>query len=97
MSNDAVRISGGGYSVVSRGVVLARLPLPIAGLMTAAPVNDVLEIQQALLDALYYLGAKRDSDPLIALSFMALPVIPAVKLTDEGLFDAVNFKFIKYN
>lgn len=88
---------GGGYSVVSRGVVLARLPLPIAGLMTAAPVNDVLEIQQALLDALYSLGAKRDSDPLIALSFMALPVIPAVKLTDEGLFDAVNFKFIKYN
>lgn len=97
MATESLRDCGGGYSVVSRGVVLARLPLPIAGLMTAAPVNDVLEIQQALLDALYSLGAKRDSDPLIALSFMALPVIPAVKLTDEGLFDAVNFKFIKYN
>lgn len=97
MAIESLRDCGGGYSVVSCGVVLARLPLPIAGLMTAAPVNDVLEIQQALLDALYSLGAKRDSDPLIALSFMALPVIPAVKLTDEGLFDAVNFKFIKYN
>lgn len=97
MAIESLRDCGGGYSVVSRGVVLARLPLPIAGLMTAAPVNDVLEIQQALLDALYSLGAKQDSDPLIALSFMALPVIPAVKLTDEGLFDAVNFKFIKYN
>ncbi len=97
MAIESLRDCGGGYSVVSRGVVLARLPLPIAGLMTAAPVNDVLEIQQALLDALYSLGAKRDSDPLIALSFMALPVIPAVKLTDEGLFDAANFKFIKYN
>ena len=97
MAIESLRDCGGGYSVVSRGVVLASLPLPIAGLMTAAPVNDVLEIQQALLDALYSLGAKRDSDPLIALSFMALPVIPAVKLTDEGLFDAVNFKFIKYN
>jgi adenine deaminase len=97
MAIESLRDCGGGYSVVSRGGVLARLPLPIAGLMTAAPVNDVLEIQQALLDALYSLGAKRDSDPLIALSFMALPVIPAVKLTDEGLFDAVNFKFIKYN
>ncbi len=97
MAIESLRECGGGYSVVSRGVVLARLSLPIAGLMTAAPVNDVLEIQQALLDALYSLGAKRDSDPLIALSFMALPVIPAVKLTDEGLFDAVNFKFIKYN
>ena len=97
MAIESLRDCGGGYSVVSRGVVLARLPLPIAGLMTAAPVNDVLEIQQALRDARYSLGAKRDSDPLIALSFMALPVIPAVKLTDEGLFDAVNFKFIKYN
>ena len=97
MAIESLRDCGGGYSVVSRGGVLARLPLPIAGLMTAAPVNDVLEIQQALLDALYSLGAKQDSDPLIALSFMALPVIPAVKLTDEGLFDAVNFKFIKYN
>lgn len=97
MAIESLRECGGGYSVVSRGVVLARLPLPIAGLMTAAPVNGVLEIQQALLDALYSLGAKRDSDPLIALSFMALPVIPAVKLTDEGLFDAVNFEFIKYN
>ena len=97
MAIESLRNCGGGYSVVSRGVVLARLPLPIAGLMTDAPVNEVLEIQQALLEALYSLGAKRDSDPLIALSFMALPVIPAVKLTDEGLFDAVNFKFIKYN
>lgn len=97
MAIESLRDCGGGYSVVSRGVVLARLPLPIAGLMTDAPVNEVLEIQQALLEALYSLGAKRDSDPLIALSFMALPVIPAVKLTDEGLFDAVNFKFIKYN
>ena len=97
MAIESLRDCGGGYSVVSRGGGLARLPLPIAGLMTAAPVNGVLEIQQALLDALYSLGAKRDSDPLIALSFMALPVIPAVKLTDEGLFDAVNFKFIKYN
>ena len=74
---------------------------PRGGACKAAAANsrayDVLEIQQALLDALYSLGAKRDSDPLIALSFMALPVIPAVKLTDEGLFDAVNFKFIKYN
>lgn len=97
MAIESLRECGGGYSVVSRGVVLSRLPLPIAGLMTAAPVNDVLEIQQALLEALYSLGATRESDPLIALSFMALPVIPAVKLTDEGLFDAVNFKFIKYN
>lgn len=97
MAIESLKECGGGFSVVSGGVVLARLPLPIGGLMTDAPVGEVLEIQQALLDALQSLGVTRESDPLIALSFMALPVIPAVKLTDEGLFDAVNFKFIKYN
>lgn len=84
MAIESLRDCGGGYSVVSRGVVLARLPLPIAGLMTAAPVNDVLEIQQALLDALYSLGAKRDSDPLIALSFMALPLYRPLSLRTRG-------------
>lgn len=97
MAIESLRDCGGGYSVVSRGVVLARLPLPIAGLMSNAPVNEVLELQQALLDAAYSLGTKRDNDPLTALSFMALPVIPAAKMTDEGLFDTINFRFIKYS
>jgi adenine deaminase len=94
---DSLRACGGGYCVVSRGVVLARLPLPIAGLMTDAPVDSVLEKQQALLDAAYSLGAKRGSDPLIALSFLALPVIPDARLTDEGLFDVTKMQFIKYS
>ena len=97
MAIEALSECGGGYCVVSRGVVLARLPLPIAGLMSNAPVNEVLELQQALLDAAYSLGTKRDNDPLTALSFMALPVIPAAKMTDEGLFDTINFRFIKYS
>ncbi len=86
---------GGGYSVVSRGVVLARLPLPIAGLITNAPVEQVLSIQRALLDAAASIGAGGESDPLITLSFLALPVIPAARLTDIGLFDAEKFQFIK--
>lgn len=95
MAIDALRSCGGGYCVVSRGVVLARLPLPIAGLMTSAPVDGVLEVQQALLDAAHSLGAKKDSDPLIALSFLALPVIPDARLTDEGLFDVTKMEFVK--
>ena len=94
MAIESLRECGGGYSVVSRGVVLARLPLPIAGLMTAAPVNDVLEIQQALLDALYSLGAKQDSDPLIALSFMALPVIPKLRITTRGVIDVDTQQYV---
>ncbi|HOG01946.1 MAG: Adenine deaminase [Firmicutes bacterium ADurb.Bin248] len=87
---------GGGYCVVSRGVVLSRLPLPIAGLMTDAPVDSVLEIQRALLEAAHFLGAKQDSDPLIALSFLALPVIPEARLTDRGLFDVTKMRFVPY-
>ncbi|HOS19444.1 MAG TPA: adenine deaminase C-terminal domain-containing protein, partial [Clostridia bacterium] len=85
-----------GYCVVSRGVVLSRLPLPIAGLMTDAPVDSVLEIQRALLEAAHFLGAKQDSDPLIALSFLALPVIPEARLTDRGLFDVTKMRFVPY-
>ncbi|MCE5236789.1 MAG: adenine deaminase [Clostridiaceae bacterium] len=94
MAADSLRDCGGGYSVVSRGVVIARLPLPVAGLMTDAPIDGVVERQRALLDAAYSLGAKKGSDPLIALSFLALPVIPEVRLTDKGLFDVAKMKFI---
>ncbi len=86
---------GGGFCVVSKGIVLARLPLPIGGIITDAPVGQVLEIQRALLDAAASLGACGQSDPLVTLSFLALPVIPAIRLTDEGLFDAENFTFIQ--
>lgn len=96
MAIEALRECGGGYCVVSRGIVLARLPLPIAGLMTDAPVEDVLARQQALLEAAKSLGADERTDPLIALSFLALPVIPAVRLTDEGLFDVTKMEFIRF-
>ena len=72
MAIESLRECGGGYCVVSRGIVLARLPLPIAGLMTEAPVEDVLARQRALLDAAKSLGADERTDPLIALSFLAL-------------------------
>lgn len=96
MAIEALRECGGGYCVVSRGIVLARLPLPIAGIMSDAPVEDVLARQQALLEAAKSLGVDERTDPLIALSFLALPVIPAVRLTDEGLFDVTKMEFIRF-
>lgn len=91
---DSLTECGGGFAVVSGGVVLVRLPLPIAGLMTDAPPETVLLKQRALLDAAYSLGVDRRIDPLITLSFLALPVIPEVRLTDKGLFDVVQSRFI---
>lgn len=91
---EALKECGGGYCVVSRGIVLARLPLPIAGLMSDAPIEDVLERQQALLNAAASIGCRGQSDPLVTLSFLALPVIPDIRLTDEGLFDVTTMSFI---
>lgn len=86
---------GGGYALASGGVVIARLPLPIAGLMSDASAARVSECQRALLDALSSMGLAESFDPLIALSFLALPVIPAARVTDMGMFDALNMRFIK--
>lgn len=94
---DALESCGGGYVVVSNGQVLARLPLPIAGLMSDAPLETILHTQQELLEAAASIGIVSDSDPFITLSFVALPVIPDVRLTDMGLFDVTKMAFINEN
>ena len=76
---------GGGQCVVQNGKVLADLPLPIAGLMSARPAADVATRIRALNAAARQTGCTL-SDPFATLSFLALPVIPALKLTDQGLF-----------
>lgn len=83
---------GGGYTAVSGGKVLALLELPVAGLMTNAPIHQTLQKQKDLLRAAYGLGLT--SEPFIRLSFLALPVIPEVRVTDMGVFDVIHSKFI---
>ncbi len=82
--------SGGGQCVVSKGNVLALLPLPIAGLMSDAPPEVVIEQQQEVLQASRSLGCPLD-DPFMPLSFLPLTVIPKLKLSDLGLVDVDQF------
>jgi len=91
---ETLKNCGGGFTVVSHGEVKALLELPVAGLMSDAPVETVLEKQRALLDAAHALGADDACDPLVLLSFLALPVIPEVRLTDCGLFDVRTMSFL---
>lgn len=84
---------GGGLAVVHKGTVRATLPLPIAGLMSDAPVDDVLLGLQSVNYALSALDKALDN-PFAALSFLALPVIPALKLTDKGLVDVEKFDHV---
>lgn len=85
---------GGGYAVVRDGKVLALLELPVAGLMTAAPICETLAKQKELLAAAHSLGIPALADPFTRLSFMALPLIPAVRLTDMGVFDVINQRLV---
>ncbi len=82
---------GGGLVVVDGGRILESLPLPIAGLMSEKPVGEVAAQLQKVEAAAGSLGVAIDS-PFMALSFLALPVIPALKITDKGLFDSRRFR-----
>lgn len=84
---------GGGQCVVRDGSVLALLPLPIAGLMSDQPAEVVIEQQAALLEAARELGCPHH-DPFMPLSFLPLPVIPHMKLTDLGLVDVDRFAVV---
>jgi len=91
----ALEECGGGYAVVSKGEVVAKLVLSVAGLMSDAPLENILKHQHELLAAAANLGIHTDSDPFITLSFIALPVIPDVRLTDMGLFDVTKMEFFE--
>jgi adenine deaminase len=73
--------------------VLALLPLPIAGLMSDQPAETLIAQQHALLDATKQLGCPH-ADPFMPLSFMPLPVIPKLKLSDLGLVDVEKFEVV---
>ncbi len=89
----AVAEAGGGLAVADGETVLALLPLPLAGLMSDRPIEDVRAGMQALLDAAHALGATL-RDPFMAMSFLALEVIPSLKLTDAGLVDVDRFAVV---
>ncbi|MCX5861379.1 MAG: adenine deaminase [Deltaproteobacteria bacterium] len=83
----------GGMAVVDEGLVIAGLPLPIAGLMSDRSIGEVQDGLEQVVEAARKLGCTLDH-PFATLSFMALTPIPELKLTDQGLFDSVNFTFI---
>jgi adenine deaminase len=82
---------GGGLAVAAGSTVLATLPLPVAGLMSDKPIAEVRTAYDALLAGAAQLGSSLH-DPFMAMSFMALEVIPALKLTDQGLVNVEKFE-----
>ena len=91
---DELVSTGGGITIVQDGKVLMTHRLEIAGLMTDDDAMSVYDVLKQMHEIAYdRLGVNRDIDPFMTLSFMALPVIPALKITDTGLFDVSAFAF----
>ncbi len=84
---------GGGNVVVDDGKVMAECPLPVAGLLSDAPLADVIEQSLACNEAAAVLGWK-GSTPFLTTSFLALSVIPSLKITDRGLVDVDRFELV---
>src|SRR5690606_25263933 len=84
---------GGGFVVARGQAVVAELPLPIAGLMSLQPFETVADKLRHLREAAKALGCTL-SEPFLQVAFLALPVIPHLKLTDRGLFDVDKFEFV---
>lgn len=84
---------GGGLVAVAEGEVLARLPLPVAGLVCDRPLGEVREAIRALHDAARSMGCRLPR-PFMSLAFLALAVVPALKLTDRGLVDVEAFRLV---
>ena len=89
----AVAAMDGGLVTAEGDTVKARLPLPIAGLMSDQPIDKVRIQMDALLGTARELGSPLH-DPFMAMSFMALEVIPSLKLTDVGLVDVDKFEVV---
>jgi adenine deaminase len=85
--------NGGGLAVAVGENIVARLPLPIGGLMSDRPIGEVAASYRKLLGAARDLGSPL-KDPFMAMSFMALEVIPSLKLTDHGLIDVQKFEVV---
>ena len=91
---NAIKDSKGGIAVVENGKIKALLELPIAGLMSDEPLTTVNEkLENAKLSA-YELGADKSIDPFMTLSFLSLPVIPSLRITTKGVFNAENWKML---
>lgn len=91
---NAIKDSKGGIAVVENGKIKALLELPIAGLVSDEPLTTVNEKLENAKSSAYELGADKSIDPFMTLSFLSLPVIPSLRITTKGVFNAENWKML---
>ena len=85
-----------GGAVAVAGERVASLPLPIAGIISPLGGQEIARRSDELCDVVRQAGCPLKA-PFITMSFMCLPVIPSLKLTDKGLFDSLHFQFVGHS
>lgn len=85
---------GGGICISAGNQIKKSLTLDIAGLVSSKSLKEVDYILEDMLNFAYSLGVYKDIEPFMTLGFLALPVIPEIRITDIGIFDVLNYKFI---
>ena len=92
--NEIIKAQGG-YTVVNKGKAFDTLPLPVMGLMSDAGYEEVNKKLKRMIKKAHNMGVSDDVEPFITLSFMALPVIPEIRIIPRGLMDTVKFELIR--
>ena len=95
LAMEHLRAMGGGYVLAGGGKILGEVPLRVAGLLSDAPWEQTQAATAEILRRAWDMGIPAHVDPFITLSFMALPVIPSLRLTDRGLFDVDRFTLLE--
>lgn len=85
---------GGGIIVVEDGKVLSSIKLEIGGLITNRSIDSIMNDLERLHNSIKKIAPTINFNPFLTLSFLSLPVIPDIKITDRGIFDVKKFNFI---
>lgn len=88
-------VEQGGHVLVQNGEVVAKIPLPIGGLMSDGTAEDVAAQHDDFMAKARAMGVEPPLDPIMGIIFLPLPVIPMVRIRPEGMFDALNFKYVE--
>lgn len=90
----ALEKAGGGYCLARDGKLLEVLPLPVCGLLTQEPTEQVERALANMKKLCVEMGMPEELDPFQTLSFLSLPVLPEIRITDRGVFDSVEYRYL---
>ena len=90
----ALEKAKGGYCLTQNGKILEALPLPVCGLISEENTEQVQQVLRDMKRLCLLMGMDEDMDPFQTLSFLSLPVLPEIRITDRGIFDAVESRYL---